>query len=40
VERDLSQQGIIESVIESFRLEKTFRIIESNCKPDTAKFTT
>ena len=27
-------------VIESFRLEKTLKIIESNCKPNTAKSTT
>ena len=27
-------------VIESFRLEKTLKIIESNRKPNTAKFTT
>jgi len=26
--------------IESFRLEKTFKIIESNCKPNTANSTT
>jgi len=27
-------------VIEQFRLEKTFKIIESNCKPNTVKSTT
>jgi len=30
----------INRIIESFRLEKTFKIIEPNCKPNTAKSTT
>lgn len=28
------------SIIESFRLEKTSKVIESNCKPSTARSTT
>jgi len=32
--------GDLSTTIESFRLEKTFKIIEPNCKPNTAKSTT
>jgi len=32
--------AVMPVIIESFRLEKTVKIIESNCKPNTVKSTT